>query len=99
MIGSDCQALCREWRRASRRRGDIAVRPLPVKRQPLSPSEDKPLPARTLPSPHRKTALSLGERVSRDGAFSSRRGTGEGSLLSVAERANSKGKRQMAKFK
>jgi hypothetical protein len=27
-----------------------------------------------------KTALSLGERVSRDGAFSSRRGTGEGFL-------------------
>ena len=32
--GSDCQALCREWSRASRRRRDIAVRPLPVKKQP-----------------------------------------------------------------
>jgi len=28
----------------------------------------------------KKTALSLGERVSRDGAFTSRRGTGEGLL-------------------
>jgi hypothetical protein len=30
------------------------------------------------------TALSLGERVSRDGALSSRRGTGEEFLLSVS---------------
>ena len=31
-----------------------------------------------------KTALSLGERVSRDGAFPSRHGTGEGSLRHLA---------------
>ena len=55
---SDCQALCREWSRASRRRCDIAVRPLPVKRQTsprrkaaLSRLEDCPLPAGRQPSP------------------------------------------------
>jgi hypothetical protein len=37
--------------------------------------------------------------VSRDGAFISRRGTGEGALPVVKERANSNGKWQMAKFK
>jgi hypothetical protein len=39
-------------------------------------------------------ALSLGERVSGDGVFISRRWTGEGSLPGVAERPNSNGKRQ-----
>jgi len=37
-------------------------------------------------------ALSLGERVSGDGAVISRRRTGEGFLPSVAERAKSNGK-------
>ena len=49
-----------------------------------------PTPARD-PAPQRDTALSRGERVARDGAFTSRRGTGEGSpsenpALSLGER-------------
>jgi hypothetical protein len=45
-------------------------------------------------TPRRKAALSFGERVSGDGAFVSRRWTGEGSLPRFAERAISNGKWQ-----
>jgi hypothetical protein len=38
------------------------------------------------------SAYALGERVSRDGAFTSHRGTGEGFLLSFTVRANSNSK-------
>ena len=44
MNGSDCQALCREWSLTSRRRGDIAVRPVPVNRLPSPLLNDCPLP-------------------------------------------------------
>jgi hypothetical protein len=44
------------------------------------------------------TALSLGERVARDGAFTSRRGPGEGSLARINRASQkSKRKRQIAK--
>jgi hypothetical protein len=43
--------------------------------------------------------FSRGERASGDGAFSSRRRTGEGLFLRDAGRANSNGKWQTAKFK
>jgi hypothetical protein len=51
-----------------------------ISRSALSLLKDRPLPAGILPSPRRKAALSLGERVSRSGAFTSRGETGEGSV-------------------